>query len=37
MEQYFLDAENNRAAAGSAEFMRRYEMEFVGPSPFWKS
>jgi mannose-6-phosphate isomerase-like protein (cupin superfamily) len=37
MEQYFRDAENNRALAGDAEFMRRYEMELVGPSPFWKT
>jgi mannose-6-phosphate isomerase-like protein (cupin superfamily) len=37
MEAYFLDAEKAGPAAGTAEFMRRYEMEFVGPSPFWKS
>lgn len=37
MEQYFRDAENNKASAGNAAFMRRYEMELVGPSPFWKS
>jgi mannose-6-phosphate isomerase-like protein (cupin superfamily) len=37
MEQYFRDAENNKALAGDAEFMRRYEMELVGPSPFWKT
>jgi uncharacterized cupin superfamily protein len=37
MEQYFRDAENAREAAGDAAFMARYEMERVGPSPFWKS
>jgi mannose-6-phosphate isomerase-like protein (cupin superfamily) len=37
MEQYFRDAENDKTAAGNAAFMRRYEMELVGPSPFWKS
>lgn len=37
MEQYFRDAENDKTSAGSASFMRRYEMELVGPSPFWKS
>ena len=37
MEQYFRDAENAKEAAGDAEFMARYEMEMVGPSPFWKS
>ena len=37
MEQYFRDAENDRKSAGDASFMRRYGMELVGPSPFWKS
>jgi mannose-6-phosphate isomerase-like protein (cupin superfamily) len=37
MEQYFRDAENAKASASDAEFMRRYEMEWIGPSPFWKS
>jgi mannose-6-phosphate isomerase-like protein (cupin superfamily) len=37
MEQYFRDAENDAASAGKASFMRRYEIEYVGPSPFWKS
>jgi mannose-6-phosphate isomerase-like protein (cupin superfamily) len=36
MEQYFRDAEMAKDAAGDAEFMERYEMERVGPSPFWK-
>jgi mannose-6-phosphate isomerase-like protein (cupin superfamily) len=34
MEQYFRDAENAKESAGDAEFMRRYEMELVGPSSF---
>jgi mannose-6-phosphate isomerase-like protein (cupin superfamily) len=37
MGQYFRDAENAKASAVDAAFMRRYEMEMVGPSPFWKS
>jgi hypothetical protein len=37
MEAYFRDGEKAGPAAGDAEFMRRYEMELVGPSPFWKS
>jgi mannose-6-phosphate isomerase-like protein (cupin superfamily) len=37
MEQYFRDAENDQKSASSASFMRRYELELVGPSPFWKS
>ena len=37
MEQYFHDAENAKAEAYEASFMARYEMEMVGPSPFWKT
>jgi len=37
MEQYFRDAENAKEHAGDAEFMSRYGMELVGPSPFWKA
>jgi mannose-6-phosphate isomerase-like protein (cupin superfamily) len=37
MEQYFRDAEKAKGSAGDAAFMRRYEMELVGPSPFWKT
>jgi mannose-6-phosphate isomerase-like protein (cupin superfamily) len=37
MEQYFRDAETARQHAGDADFMARYEMERVGPSPFWKA
>jgi mannose-6-phosphate isomerase-like protein (cupin superfamily) len=36
MEQYFRDAERVKDA-GDAEFLKRYEMERVGPSPFWKA
>jgi mannose-6-phosphate isomerase-like protein (cupin superfamily) len=35
MEQYFRDAEKDKAAAAEATFIQRYEMEWVGPSPFW--
>jgi mannose-6-phosphate isomerase-like protein (cupin superfamily) len=37
MEQYFRDAEIAKQHAGDADFMARYEMERVGPSPFWKA
>jgi mannose-6-phosphate isomerase-like protein (cupin superfamily) len=37
MEQYFRDGEAAGKAASEAAFMNRYEMEWVGPSPFWKS
>jgi len=37
MEQYFLDAEANPALAATADFMSGYEMQWIGPSPFWKS
>lgn len=37
MEQYFRGVEKDPKAAGDAEFVRRCEMELVGPSPFWKS
>jgi mannose-6-phosphate isomerase-like protein (cupin superfamily) len=37
MEQYFRDAELAKQHAGDAGFMARYEMEWVGPSPFWKA
>jgi mannose-6-phosphate isomerase-like protein (cupin superfamily) len=37
MEQYFRDAEKAKGSAVDAAFMQRYEMELVGPSPFWKS
>lgn len=37
MESYFRDADTNRPIAFDPAFMRRYDMELVGPSPFWKS
>lgn len=37
MEQYFRDIQDPKAQASDAAFMRRYDMERIGPSPFWKS
>ena len=37
MQQYFLDAEKHPDQAAKAEFMDRYDMQWIGPSPFWKS
>ncbi|HLI03048.1 MAG TPA: cupin domain-containing protein [Terracidiphilus sp.] len=37
MEQYFIDAAAHPQLAATAEFMNRYEMQWIGPSPFWKS
>lgn len=37
MEQFFLDAEAHPSLAFTAEFINRYEMQWIGPSPFWKS
>jgi len=37
MEDYFRDAEQHRAQTSDPEFMGRYEMKVVGPSPFWKA
>ncbi len=37
MEQYFLDAAAHPSLAATADFMNRYEMQWIGPSPFWKS
>jgi len=37
MEQYFLDAAANPTIAATEDFMNRYEMQWLGPSPFWKS
>jgi len=33
MEQYFRDAKGNGALAATPEFMNRYEMQWIGPSP----
>jgi mannose-6-phosphate isomerase-like protein (cupin superfamily) len=37
MEQFFLDGEANPALALTPEVMSRYEMQWLGPSPFAKS
>jgi mannose-6-phosphate isomerase-like protein (cupin superfamily) len=37
MEQYFTDAAANPSLAATADFMNRYDMQWIGPSPFWKS
>lgn len=34
MEQYFRDAEGHKGLGAQPEFMNRYEMKWVGPSPF---
>jgi len=35
MEQYFIDAAAHPSLAATADFMNRYEMQWIGPSPFW--
>lgn len=37
MPQYFVDASLHPELAATADFMNRYEMRWIGPSPFWKS
>jgi mannose-6-phosphate isomerase-like protein (cupin superfamily) len=37
MEQYFIDAAAQPSLAATADFMNRYDMQWVGPSPFWKA
>ncbi len=37
MEQYFIDAATHPSLAATADFMNRYDMQWIGPSPFWKS
>jgi mannose-6-phosphate isomerase-like protein (cupin superfamily) len=36
MEQYFRDAHGNGALAATPDYMNRYDMQWVGPSPFHK-
>ena len=36
MEDYFRDAEQHKDLAATPDFIRRYDMEWIGPSPFWK-
>ncbi|MGO8757722.1 MAG: cupin domain-containing protein [Terracidiphilus sp.] len=37
MEQYFIDASAQPKLAATEDFMNRYEMKWIGPSPFWKA
>jgi mannose-6-phosphate isomerase-like protein (cupin superfamily) len=37
MEQYFIDAAAHPSLAATADFMNQYDMQWIGPSPFWKS
>jgi mannose-6-phosphate isomerase-like protein (cupin superfamily) len=37
MEQYFVDSAANPTAAATEDFMNRYDMKWIGPSPLWKS
>lgn len=37
MEQYFLDAAAQPKLAPTADLINRYEMQWIGPSPFWKA
>ena len=37
MEQYFIDAAAHPELAATQDFMNRYDMQWFGPSPFWKS
>jgi len=35
MEQYFIDATAHPSLAATKDFMNRYDMQWIGPSPFW--
>ena len=37
MEQYFIDGAADPVASSTEAFMNRYELKWIGPSPFWKS
>jgi len=37
IEQYFIDGAAHPSLAATADFMNRYDMQWIGPSPFWKS
>jgi hypothetical protein len=37
MEKFFREGEANPALALTAGFMNRYEMQWLGPSPFAKA
>jgi quercetin dioxygenase-like cupin family protein len=36
MEQYFIDAVAHPKLAATEDFMNRYDVKWLGPSPFWK-
>lgn len=36
MEQYFIDASAQPKLAATEAFINRYDMKWLGPSPFWK-
>ena len=37
MEQYFRDAQKDKASAGNPAFLHHYGMELLDSSPFWQS
>jgi mannose-6-phosphate isomerase-like protein (cupin superfamily) len=37
MEQYFIDGAAHPAASATEDFINRYDMKWIGPSPYWKS
>ena len=37
VEQFFRDVNGHPELQANAEFVSKYEMQLVGPSPFWKS
>lgn len=37
MEQYFIDGVAAPKLAATRDFMDRYDMQWIGPSPFWKA
>jgi mannose-6-phosphate isomerase-like protein (cupin superfamily) len=37
MEQYFIDGAAHPELAPTRDFMNRYDMQWIGPSPFWKA
>jgi hypothetical protein len=37
MEAYTRDSEKTGPPADPAAWFRKYDMEYVGPSPFWKT
>lgn len=37
MEQYFIDGTANPKVSQTEAFMNRYDLKWLGPSPFWKA